>query len=383
LRPLVPGEEQRATPPTPPSSAAPVFIALQASAISVDLEAFVADAANRRLLDDVVNRLRSLRGIAGVADHPPLGDIADAVEQALRLLPPDALLSDRDTELLNAAAALFRRASSDLRGRGRFDRSTPEVERFARAESAGAPAWREAEPIVHIEDLFFADAGPHVVQRGSEPGVTAEQRFAQGAIPLAEHLLRLLSDARGAGDAFSRDRGERELRSHLQRVEEFARSFGSQQVAAYFGDIARRRSLLDPATLETLERGARLLVSSGSSIDELERRLAVLERARQPVPAAARPRAPAPRAPGGASGKALKELLETSLDGLRALDEEPLSEPAPLEDDVVVPIDSLLYRGRAALQRAIEIRDALRRSGTSDPESLHELYDLLDLARAE
>jgi hypothetical protein len=49
-----------------------------------------------------------------------------------------------------------------------------------------------------------------------------------------------------------------------------------------------------------------------------------------------------------------------------------------------VPIDSLLYRGRAALDRAVEIRDELRRSDKpADKASLDELFELLDLARSD
>jgi hypothetical protein len=43
----------------------------------------------------------------------------------------------------------------------------------------------------------------------------------------------------------------------------------------------------------------------------------------------------------------------------------------------------LLYRGRAAIMRARDIRDQVRRtagSGPVDPEVLGELFDLLDLA---
>jgi len=42
-----------------------------------------------------------------------------------------------------------------------------------------------------------------------------------------------------------------------------------------------------------------------------------------------------------------------------------------------------VYRGAAALDRARALRDELRTRGATDPETLHELYDLLDLARAE
>lgn len=48
----------------------------------------------------------------------------------------------------------------------------------------------------------------------------------------------------------------------------------------------------------------------------------------------------------------------------------------------VVPIESLLYRGEAALARARAVRDSLRRADQPAPDSLAELYDLLDLATA-
>ena len=49
----------------------------------------------------------------------------------------------------------------------------------------------------------------------------------------------------------------------------------------------------------------------------------------------------------------------------------------------VVPIESLLYRGRAALDREVEIRDRLRAAPASDPSALEELFDLRELARVD
>ena len=65
------------------------------------------------------------------------------------------------------------------------------------------------------------------------------------------------------------------------------------------------------------------------------------------------------------------------------LDQAPLAPPAPLDDATLIPIDALLYRGRAALERAIEVRDLIRLSGGNTEESLSELFDLLDLAAAD
>ncbi|HWZ58545.1 MAG TPA: hypothetical protein VNW46_06155, partial [Gemmatimonadaceae bacterium] len=89
-------------------------------------------------------------------------------------------------------------------------------------------------------------------------------------------------------------------------------------------------------------------------------------------------------------------FLQDGIVGISHLMEEPLIEEpparaprangtttagasnAPTEPDIV-PIDSLLYRGPAALARARLLRDTLRADGSS-AESLAELFDLLDLA---
>jgi hypothetical protein len=63
---------------------------------------------------------------------------------------------------------------------------------------------------------------------------------------------------------------------------------------------------------------------------------------------------------------------------------EPLAAPAPHPEQPAVPIDVLLYRGRAAIERCIEIRDKVRSAGGRvDAETLGELFDLLELALAD
>ncbi|HPV75226.1 MAG TPA: hypothetical protein PLX31_10020, partial [Gemmatimonadaceae bacterium] len=113
--------------------------------------------------------------------------------------------------------------------------------------------------------------------------------------------------------------------------------------------------------------------------------------AQPPLAGATPPTAPSPqgaiggrRPPPTPTGRELQDLLQVGIAGFSSLDDEPLSEPARLEEDeVVVPIESLLYRGPAAIARAIEVRDAMRQRGTTDDATLQEIFDLLDLAQAE
>jgi hypothetical protein len=56
----------------------------------------------------------------------------------------------------------------------------------------------------------------------------------------------------------------------------------------------------------------------------------------------------------------------------------------PIVDEHLVPIETLLLRGRAALDRARTLRNELRgASRDPSPDELAELYDLLELAASE
>jgi len=382
----------KTTPPAPPTAGTtPIFIALQASAIATDVESFLANPLNHGLVGDIVTRLRSLRGIAGVADHPPMGEVADSVERTLRERAPDALLRDADIELLKSAAAVFRRASSELRTRGRFESTAAEVDRFARAAAmvASPPPMTPDAPIVRIEELFYTDEGPHLVRRGGTPSRSAEARFREEVITRAEHLRRLVAEARVATDAFSGERLRRDLKAHLGRLDEFARSYGAQQVASVVSEAASLASFGD-ADLDAIESVARILTTPGIALDEMERRMAIGERKRwtpisTPIAAVAPTarQADVSRTDAARTGRALRDLLHQGISQLSSLEDIPLIEPEPTNDDAIVPVEALVYRGQAALDRARALRDELRSRGTTDPEALHELYELLDLARAE
>ncbi len=394
LRGQLPDSHTALSTPAGSGGSIQIFIALQVSAIASDIGRFLDDPANRSLVDDVLKRVRSLRGIAGVADHPPLGDVADTVERVLRELAPDAFLRSADVDVLGSAAEVFRRASADLRTRGRFDRTASEVETFARAVvAAEAGSSTEASPVVRIEELFYTDAGPHLVRRGAAPLRSADARFREDVIARAEHLRRLVAEARVAMDPFSRERVRRDLKGHLARTDEFARSYGAQQVAAVMAEAAALDDFPE-SVLDTIDHVARVLSMPGISTDEMERRLAIGERQRHeaPTPTAAAAWAPAAAEPSGSAatsgsirptGEALHNLLGDSLRGLASLEAEPLAEPATLDEATIVPVETLLYRGQAALERAREVRDAMRARGGTDEDALSELYDLLDLARTQ
>jgi len=112
-------------------------------------------------------------------------------------------------------------------------------------------------------------------------------------------------------------------------------------------------------------------------------------------PRAAAPAAPAPSAPAAnadaprqpvsrtPTGRQLHDYLQNGIAGFGALEASPLSNPAIIPDEAIVPIESLLYRGKAALARARELRAEMLAERAPARETIEELFDLLDLAIAD
>jgi hypothetical protein len=81
-----------------------------------------------------------------------------------------------------------------------------------------------------------------------------------------------------------------------------------------------------------------------------------------------------------ARGRQLQDLLGASIAQLGAV--SGIHRRTPVTP--LVPIEALLYRGRPALERAIEIRRVAREAGTlPPPDALEELLDLIQLAAEE
>jgi chemotaxis protein histidine kinase CheA len=104
---------------------------------------------------------------------------------------------------------------------------------------------------------------------------------------------------------------------------------------------------------------------------------------RVPTPSREVPPAPVPsRGQTPARGQELRDALSSSLATMRSL-ESRNSGPQPPATELV-PIQELLYRGQRAIERAAEIRRALKKSGTPPTRALvDELVDLVELASAE
>ena len=398
------------------------FLATEVANIGAGAELLATRPSDRDAAANVLRRVRAMRGIAGVKDHPSLADVLEATEYAAHPLERgEAQISAERLAVLGAAATVLRGISAAMRIGSSLDPASPELARFAAALDAMQEKESEQDRVVPITELFYEDGGPTVVQPAPNPPTSPAERFRLEVVSQGEHLRRLVSDARGARDDLARDRVRRALRQALRGLRQAAESYGERDVAAFVAshndDVVR----LDSRALDSLDEVAAMLAQPATSPASLVARLRALQEKAPPAPAAP-DSAPAPSAPAhpaspsltpvqpsavappsalpqerdrpaavavaemaassaGSREPQLGSLLDAGIAKLGALRTEPLAAPAPLPEQPAVPIDVLLYRGRAAIERCIEIRDQVRSAGGPvDAETLGELFDLLELA---
>ena len=75
------------------------------------------------------------------------------------------------------------------------------------------------------------------------------------------------------------------------------------------------------------------------------------------------------------------DLLGKGIDALDNLTMKPIAKPVAFGAIEVVPVETILYRGRAALERAAAIREQIKiAGGNASQAALDEMYDLIGLA---
>jgi HPt (histidine-containing phosphotransfer) domain-containing protein len=383
------------------------YLAGELSNLGAGLELLLTSPAAAAGLGQVLQRVRTLRGVAGIRDLPRLPEVLDAAERALGGAERGARsAAEAGRGVLESSAALLRDLSTAMR-EGR----TPSIRdavsaRFEEAFDAWESAERAESKVIPVESLFFDDDGPSVVQAAPSPPSNPRQRFVVEAVGQTEHLRQVVAEARKAVAAGDGDRAARAVRDALRGLRETAESFSQRPFADAVKQMAGQLSFIDERLLDRLESIAARVISSGPEPEAFREDAAPLtgdsggevaggpelaipeERGAEPLaevplsgdaPAAAFAEEPLP----SMADLSLQGALDRGIGSLEALGDTPLVEASPLPEVPVVPVESLLYRGRSALDRAAEIREELaRRGGGPGPEELEEIFDLIELARA-
>lgn len=416
---------------TPITSTSPTYFASETNSIAAGLESLATRPDNREAALNLLQRIRALRGVAGVQEIPALSEVSEAAESALRPVEQgEARVSPERVNLLRAAAALLRSISTGIGSGTPVTVTSPQYRAYLTALDGMLAQGGMADRVIPIADLFYNDAGPHIVSTASNPPTTPIQRFRMEVVSLGEHLHRVIEEARKATEEIQREHARGELGRALRAIRATAASFGQMAVAQTVEAYLERTGDLNVSALDAISSFAATISPAASAptptlqpavpplrMSQAQRAVANIgmPRAEAPPPMH-RPSEPGPRASGPtemmpssparatpthapsharvfeaptaplsepAARTNASAPLDDTIAAFDALAGERMAEPAPLREEVI-PVDALLYRGRAALDRAIELRDKLRQSGGPPaPEMLEELYDLVELARTD
>jgi len=388
LAKYLPGASSTPVAPNAATATAAPFLAGEAANIAAGLELLTTRPGDIATAANVLKRVRALRGVAGVSSVGPLADALEATEDAARGLETGSEgITPQARALLESAAAYLRTLSSAMRGG--VDVNAPSLARdgFNAALDNWSASTSERERVVPIAELFYGE-NEGVVSAASAPPTSASERFRLELVSQGEHLRQVVAGARQAPDSAALSRSQRDLRRALRALQAAAESFGETEVSTLIGQRIDALSQLDGRALDDLNSVAAALTDATSPGTDLRTRLRQIADKTVTRPATPPPAAPAVRAPlesprGRTPGR-VAALLDSAVFAIESLSGQPLAAAVEIPEDALVPIGSLLYRGRAALDRALEIRDEVRQSGGSaNKAALDELFELIDLARTE
>jgi hypothetical protein len=413
--------------------------ALIASALDRAARALRSAPGDREPLYTVIRRMQSLRGLAELGELVPLPEILDGIELAVgdltRLFAPPPGVD----EVMAAGSLALTRISRDIAEQGRPEPETEEARRFTELLLRAFAVERDVVP---IESLFVTGDPEPMTPPLAQPQFAAPAPL--GPLELVSHGEHLCQSA----DLIERSRSpiERDLR--LYRLLGTLRSAGTpgpDPVAGALVVFARsaREALAagvaaraSPALVSCLREAGELLRAVADADDRMliSRRILDaayrldglrLAEATPPIHVAAPSPPPTSEPPivpmasllyDAPPAAAVAELpivaieslgydpadevvpieslapeggLEASFRSYDRLRREGAPVPARAEETVTVEIGVLCYTGRAALERAVAVRQQLAAELSRDGglESikplLQELLDLVPLALAE
>lgn len=410
-----------------------VFLAHEAAVVAGAIDRLARDPAglgNPVAVQHVLRTTQPLRGVAFLGEVPPLGEVLEVIERLLESVIAGHPPAPRTTEALNQLAGALTRAARDIAAGADPALDAPEL--LGAANQLRAVVTDERD-IVSIEGLFRADDPTPVVQRGTPPTSSTPGPDAAIAMhSLAGRLTQAAEQLASAGNPALGTLREIALMLHLRAGLPPRPALPAERMlASLVRGLARGAAAADPTgfqqalrqaatALTGLAEGAAesnaptvmMVTSLFETLPGLPGRFAAPappEVEPEPVPIAtllmdpesppATPIVPvesllaaASPATGGAPGldqleAGLREYqaLVAGKESARPARQSPPAAPAAATD-TVVPIESLLFRGRRALERAAEVRQeidtiiaAIRAERGLEP-LLRELMDLIPLA---
>lgn len=182
------------------------FVAREAASIASVLQNVAhtlrADPSNRDVLVSISPAMSALRGVAILNDLPPLGDILSAIEHGSKdVMAAAGTMGGDAANVFEAGARALARAAREVVDTGRPDADAEE----SRAFSGQLFTALAGGGVVSIESLFYADAGPHIVQQGTAPHASGAGLARVEMVSHGEYLTAAAAELGRAETPVQRD----------------------------------------------------------------------------------------------------------------------------------------------------------------------------------
>jgi hypothetical protein len=389
------------------------FVAREAAAVAATLEQ-VADAVERFPLAEsagpVLQRLQPLRGMGGLPGLSPLPELLESLDLTVVWASRGGAWPPGSGRAFRATAAALARMARDIAELGMPQADSHEV---VQATELLREAFASDADVVPIADLFVAGDGDPIVYRGTAPPP------APVPVDLGVELVSLADRLRHAAESSetgpSRTARTLSLQALAITLRGLAMSPAMRSATGPFLCRLDRETMAGRAAPEVLHRAAEVMAAAGSAgVANLGEALAPLAAELDRLGGVVRQEAvdldviPIESLASADAVDAdvvsiadLAPLADADIVSIESLLLPPYlpfeqtfttyfqlltgssARPAPAEP---VPIQSLLYRGRRALERADLVRRQLdaalrvRRDLSSIETLLAELLDLVPLA---
>ena len=237
------------------------WLSAETADIAAGLRRWADQGGAADTMGETVKRVRALRGIAALADLPPLKDVIDTIDDAAKALELGAAPSDGHRNLFREAADLLREASDAVQGGRQPNAASPAVAAFNAAAALLVAGGVDKEYVVPIAALFPDGGGEHVLETAPNPPTTPAQRFRLEVVSQAEHVRRLIADARAADRGPARQKLGNELRAAVRALQRAAESFGEAAIARQAQMLVEPSAAVEITALDALEQMAQQLAA--------------------------------------------------------------------------------------------------------------------------
>lgn len=330
-------------------------------------------------LQEVLKRMRAVRGMAGLDAIGPVGGLLDGMETAIReILARQEPASPEQVDLLVAARDALVGISGTLEQGETPTSATPGVARFHELQGRRSTGPADTSDVVPVRELFEDGPGPHLVSSPVAPAAALGELTAE-----VKQFLRIestgLLDRADAALAGAPGGDGRPLAARLAELVS-----GVREMAATYGASALVREV--DAVLPRLDAG-----DAAGAIRDLRHALPGALEAEIGAGAGEGAGAGAAAGAGASAGAGVEAQTGASGgEGQSAGGAQVAHAVAGAGTDGtgseagVVPIESLLLRGEDALREALSLRPVIEqlvpRGGAGEElrGRLRELFDLLE-----